>query len=63
VEDGAAQQRMLSLFPEDRCEGLQAGASIIWQPPGGMLFDWLVVGQVLAVNPPSPSCATARPRS
>src|SRR5438874_2468672 len=29
VEDGAAQARTLSLFPEDRCEGLLADASII----------------------------------
>ena len=29
VEDGAAQPRTLSLFPEDRCEGLLADASIV----------------------------------
>src|SRR5437764_3682580 len=29
VEDGAAQARTLSLFPEDRCEGLLADASIV----------------------------------
>jgi len=29
LEDGAAQPRTLSLFPEDRCEGLLADASII----------------------------------
>src|SRR5437763_17057825 len=29
VEDGAAQARTLSLFPEDRCEGLLGDASII----------------------------------
>src|SRR6202011_3607654 len=28
LEDGAAQPRTLSLFPEDRCEGLLADASI-----------------------------------
>jgi hypothetical protein len=29
LEDGAAQPRTLSLFPEDRCEGLLADASIV----------------------------------
>src|SRR3982075_4582786 len=29
LEDGAAQPRTLSLFPEDRCEGLLAAASIL----------------------------------
>src|SRR5260370_860355 len=29
LEDGAAHPRTLSLFPEDRCEGLLAGASIV----------------------------------
>src|SRR6267154_2203811 len=29
LEDGAAQPLTLSLFPEDRCEGLLADASII----------------------------------
>src|ERR1700720_1813789 len=29
IEDGAAQPRTLSLFPEDRCEGLLADASIV----------------------------------
>src|SRR5882672_12927195 len=29
VEDGAAQPRTLSLFPEDHCEGLLADASIV----------------------------------
>src|SRR5713101_8774831 len=29
LEDGAAQPRALSLFPEDRCEGLLADHSII----------------------------------
>jgi hypothetical protein len=29
LEDGAARPRMLSLFPEDRCEGLLADASIV----------------------------------
>src|SRR6266700_6898238 len=29
VEDGAAQPRTLSLFPEDRCEGLLGDASIV----------------------------------
>src|SRR6266446_8676617 len=29
VEDGTAQPRTLSLFPEDRCEGLLADASIV----------------------------------
>ena len=29
VEDGAAQPRKLSLFPEDRCEGLLGDASIV----------------------------------
>src|SRR5580692_8701257 len=28
LEDGAAQPRTLSLFPEDRCEGLLADSSI-----------------------------------
>src|SRR5439155_11189875 len=29
LEDGAAQPRTLSLFPEDRCEGLLADAAIV----------------------------------
>src|SRR5882724_2707416 len=29
LEDGGAQPRTLSLFPEDRCEGLLADASIV----------------------------------
>jgi hypothetical protein len=29
LEDGAAQPRTLTLFPEDRCEGLLADASIV----------------------------------
>src|SRR3981189_2450777 len=29
LEEGAAQPRTLSLFPEDRCEGLLADASIV----------------------------------
>src|SRR5258707_12237807 len=29
LEDGARQPRTLSLFPEDRCEGLLADASIV----------------------------------
>src|SRR5436305_13377772 len=29
LEDGAAQPRTLSLFPEDRCEGLLAAASLV----------------------------------
>src|SRR6201981_2370658 len=29
LEDGAAEPRTLSLFPEDRCEGLLADASIV----------------------------------
>src|SRR6202047_4010676 len=29
LEDGAVQPRTLSLFPEDRCEGLLADASIV----------------------------------
>src|SRR4029077_12583030 len=29
LEDGTAQPRTLSLFPEDRCEGLLADASIV----------------------------------
>jgi hypothetical protein len=29
LEDGAARPRTLSLFPEDRCEGLLADASIV----------------------------------
>src|SRR3954469_1267820 len=29
LEDGAARPRTLSLFPEDRCEGLMANASIV----------------------------------
>ena len=29
LEDGAAQPRTLSLFPEDRCEGLLGDASIV----------------------------------
>src|SRR6266850_814032 len=29
VEDGAGQPRTLSLFPEDRCEGLLTDASIV----------------------------------
>ena len=29
LEDGAGQPRTLSLFPEDRCEGLLADASIV----------------------------------
>src|SRR3954454_11425697 len=29
LEDGAAQPRTLSLFPEDRCEGLRADAAIV----------------------------------
>jgi hypothetical protein len=29
AEDGAAHPRTLSLFPEDRCEGLLADASIV----------------------------------
>src|SRR6202048_4652243 len=29
IEDGAAQPRTLSLFPEDRCEGLLTDASIV----------------------------------
>src|SRR3984893_14825649 len=29
VEDGAAQPRTLTLFPEDRCEGLLADASVV----------------------------------
>jgi hypothetical protein len=29
LEDGAAQPRTLSLFPEDRCEGLLADASMV----------------------------------
>src|SRR6267143_434378 len=29
VEDGAAQPRTLSLFPEDRCEGVLADASVV----------------------------------
>src|SRR5436309_15341741 len=29
IEDGAAQPRTLSLFPEDRCEGLLADAAIV----------------------------------
>jgi hypothetical protein len=29
VEDGAAHPRTLSLFPEDRCEGLLADAPIV----------------------------------
>src|SRR5580692_13100652 len=29
IDDGAAQPRTLSLFPEDRCEGLQADASTV----------------------------------
>jgi hypothetical protein len=29
LEDGAAQPRTLSLFPEDRCEGLLADASVV----------------------------------
>src|SRR5258708_37702487 len=29
LEDGAAQPRTLSLFPEDRCEGQLADASIV----------------------------------
>src|SRR2546423_2410631 len=29
LEDGVAQPRTLSLFPEDRCEGLLADASIV----------------------------------
>ena len=29
IEDGAAQPRTLSLFPEDRCEGLLEDASIV----------------------------------
>src|ERR1700750_2557713 len=28
IEEGAPQPRMLSLFPEDRCEGLLAGGHI-----------------------------------
>jgi hypothetical protein len=33
LEDGAAQPRTLSLFPEDRCEGLLADASIVRVKP------------------------------
>jgi hypothetical protein len=29
LEDGAAQPRTLSLFPEDRVEGLLADASVV----------------------------------
>src|ERR1700724_2623459 len=29
LEDGAVQPRTLSLFPEDRCEGLLADASVV----------------------------------
>ena len=29
LEDGAAQPRTLSLFPEDRCEGLLGDASVV----------------------------------
>ena len=29
IEEDAARPQMLSLFPEDRCEGLLAGASIV----------------------------------
>src|ERR1700680_102888 len=29
LEDGGSQHRTLSLFPEDRCEGLLADASIV----------------------------------
>src|SRR5438874_12910936 len=46
LEDGAVQPRTLSLFPEDRCEGLLADATIVGvklselqlrrpRPPGG----------------------------
>ena len=35
IEDGAAQPRTLSQFPEDRCEGLLTNASISWIWDGG----------------------------
>src|SRR5258707_13244307 len=49
LEDGAAQPRTLSLFPEDRCEGLLGDASIV----GVKLFGIAAapaaaVGRVLA---------------
>src|SRR5882724_7319456 len=48
LEDGAAQPRTLSLFPEDRCEGLLADASIVGVKVGIAAAPAAAVGRVLA---------------
>ena len=48
-EEGAARPRTLSLFPEDRCEGLLADASIVrLQAVGVAVVPAAAVGRVLA---------------
>src|SRR5258705_7767705 len=60
LEDGAAQPRTLSLFPEDRCEGQLADASIvrvklsarrIWLMDRGVPTEE-VLAEMRAANPP-----------
>ena len=49
LEEGAAQPRTLSLFPEDRCEGLLADASIVRRQAVGIAAaPAAAVGRVLA---------------
>src|SRR6267142_34267 len=61
LEDGAARPRTLSLFPEDRCEGLLADASIVGvrlselrlRRPRQWGACWLALMLATWINPPS----------
>src|SRR5207344_816876 len=48
LEEGAARSRMLSLFPEDRCEGLLARLDRRRQAIGVAVTPAAAVGRVLA---------------
>ena len=45
LEDGAVQPRTLSLFPEDRCEGLLADASIVLLATRHAVWDVLTLDE------------------
>src|SRR6478735_1931966 len=50
IEDGAAQPRTLSLFPEDRCEGLLADASIVRVKGARAGWRWCCGGNCSSIS-------------